>query len=209
MSLPSSTRGPARRTLSRKPPLVEWCFPALLSIYSRLRRFLFRDPFSIKDNAIPATAFKQIKAPKKPGERAENETERGLRVYDKGFLNTAVMHSKITYIDGDAGGAFPLANYIFSRTAPGFSFALRFSFVSLPLVPHPYLKSSATVDTRLRSSRNIPILSKSPTSSSMAIYRQRISSNSSSTRLCIIASPMLMPRPCSVRSVIMHTRCPS
>ena len=39
-----------------------------------------------------------------PGEREENETEKGLRVADKGFLNTAVLRSEITYIDGDAGG---------------------------------------------------------------------------------------------------------
>ncbi|CAL1716667.1 unnamed protein product [Somion occarium] len=57
----------------------------------------------IEDNAIPATAFKDIKAPRKPRERAENETEKGLRVQDKGFLNTAVLRSQITFIDGDAG----------------------------------------------------------------------------------------------------------
>lgn len=57
----------------------------------------------IRDNAIPATAFRQMKAPKKAGEREENETERGLRVHDKGFLNTAVIRSEITYIDGEAG----------------------------------------------------------------------------------------------------------
>ncbi|QRV89916.1 citrate synthase [Ceratobasidium sp. AG-Ba] len=57
----------------------------------------------ITDNTISATAFKAIKAPKRPGERDENETERGLRVSDKGFLNTAVIQSEITYIDGDNG----------------------------------------------------------------------------------------------------------
>lgn len=57
----------------------------------------------IVDNAIAATEFKVIKAPAKVGERPENETEKGLRVQDKGFLNTAVMQSRITYIDGDAG----------------------------------------------------------------------------------------------------------
>ncbi|KAF9451865.1 peroxysomal citrate synthase [Macrolepiota fuliginosa MF-IS2] len=57
----------------------------------------------ITDNSIPATAFKAIKAPRVPGEREENETEKGLRVADRGFLNTAVMRSEITYIDGDAG----------------------------------------------------------------------------------------------------------
>ena len=45
-----------------------------------------------------------MKASRRPGERAENETEKGLRVVDKGFLNTAVMQSTITYIDGEAGG---------------------------------------------------------------------------------------------------------
>lgn len=44
-----------------------------------------------------------MKAPRKEGEREENETERGLRVTDAGFLNTAVIASRITYIDGDAG----------------------------------------------------------------------------------------------------------
>ncbi|KAL5634790.1 hypothetical protein ACGC1H_002727 [Rhizoctonia solani] len=57
----------------------------------------------ITDNTISATAFKAIKAPARPGEREENETERGLRVSDKGFLNTAVIQSEITYIDGDNG----------------------------------------------------------------------------------------------------------
>ncbi|EJD06612.1 uncharacterized protein FOMMEDRAFT_76742 [Fomitiporia mediterranea MF3/22] len=58
----------------------------------------------ISNNTIPATAFKQIAAPRRPNEREENETERGLRVADKGFLNTAVITSEITYIDGEAGG---------------------------------------------------------------------------------------------------------
>lgn len=56
------------------------------------------------DNSISATAFKNMKAPFTPGEREENETDKGLRVADKGFLNTAVMRSEITYIDGEAGG---------------------------------------------------------------------------------------------------------
>ncbi len=47
-------------------------------------------------------------AARKPGEREENETEKGLRVQDKGFLNTAVIRSEITYIDGDAGGMYAL-----------------------------------------------------------------------------------------------------
>ncbi|EKM78113.1 hypothetical protein AGABI1DRAFT_114936 [Agaricus bisporus var. burnettii JB137-S8] len=57
----------------------------------------------IDDNSVPATAFKAIKAPRLPGEREENETEKGLRIADRGFLNTAVIKSKITHIDGDAG----------------------------------------------------------------------------------------------------------
>jgi citrate synthase len=57
----------------------------------------------IVNNAIAATAFKSIAAPRRPGEREENETERGLRVSDRGFVNTAVINSQITYIDGEAG----------------------------------------------------------------------------------------------------------
>jgi hypothetical protein len=43
-------------------------------------------------------------APRVHGEREENETEKGLRVSDRGFLNTAVLRSRITFIDGEAGG---------------------------------------------------------------------------------------------------------
>ncbi|KAJ7158658.1 peroxysomal citrate synthase [Mycena filopes] len=57
----------------------------------------------IVENSISATDFKAIKAPRASGEREENETEKGLRVSDKGFLNTAVLRSEITYIDGEAG----------------------------------------------------------------------------------------------------------
>ncbi|KAG5730962.1 Citrate synthase [Termitomyces sp. T112] len=57
----------------------------------------------IVDNSISATAFKAMSASRIPGEREENETEKGLRVSDRGFLNTAVMRSTITYIDGEAG----------------------------------------------------------------------------------------------------------
>ncbi|KAF8896454.1 peroxysomal citrate synthase [Infundibulicybe gibba] len=61
----------------------------------------------ITDNSIPATAFKAMAAPAAEGERAENETDKGLRVSDKGFLNTAVLRSEITYIDGEAG-SYPI-----------------------------------------------------------------------------------------------------
>lgn len=55
-----------------------------------------------------------MKASKKAGERDENETERGLRVTDKGFLNTAVITSKITYIDGDKGSEYHLFRVLIS-----------------------------------------------------------------------------------------------
>jgi hypothetical protein len=55
------------------------------------------------DNSVSATAFKALAAPPAPGERDENETEKGLRVVDRGFMNTAVMQSEITYIDGARG----------------------------------------------------------------------------------------------------------
>lgn len=57
----------------------------------------------IENNTVAATAFKEIAAPRKKNEREEHETERGLRVADKGFMNTAVITSEITYTDGEAG----------------------------------------------------------------------------------------------------------
>ncbi|KAH7101887.1 peroxysomal citrate synthase [Auriculariales sp. MPI-PUGE-AT-0066] len=57
----------------------------------------------IENNTVQAIAFKKIVAPRKAGEREENETERGLRISDRGFLNTAVIESRITYIDGENG----------------------------------------------------------------------------------------------------------
>jgi citrate synthase len=67
-------------------------------------RLTFALAFRIVDNSVPATAFKSMTAPRAPGEREENETEKGLRVSDRGFLNTAVLRSQITFIDGEAGG---------------------------------------------------------------------------------------------------------
>ena len=55
----------------------------------------------VVDNSVSASAFKQAKAPTKDGERKENESEGGLRVFDPGFQNTAVISSRITYIDGE------------------------------------------------------------------------------------------------------------
>ncbi|KII85036.1 hypothetical protein PLICRDRAFT_116779 [Plicaturopsis crispa FD-325 SS-3] len=64
----------------------------------------------IQDNSIPATAFKALSAPRRATEREENETDKGLRVADKGFLNTAVIQSEITYIDGEAGSAIDVTS---------------------------------------------------------------------------------------------------
>ncbi|KAI0444634.1 citrate synthase-like protein [Xylaria telfairii] len=56
----------------------------------------------IKNNSILATDFKKIKA--EPGnDRKEDETEQGLRLYDPAYMNTAVVQSKITYINGQEG----------------------------------------------------------------------------------------------------------
>ncbi|KAK4049383.1 hypothetical protein OIV83_004115 [Microbotryomycetes sp. JL201] len=60
----------------------------------------------IENNSVPATAFKQLKKQQSVGERDEDEVENGLRVYDPGqvtYMNTAVIQSKITYIDGENG----------------------------------------------------------------------------------------------------------
>ncbi|KAG1848452.1 citrate synthase-like protein [Suillus subluteus] len=50
----------------------------------------------ITHNLIPANFFKGIRAAAGPNDRPEDETERGLRVADRGFLNTAVIESHIT-----------------------------------------------------------------------------------------------------------------
>ncbi|KAF0637924.1 hypothetical protein FPSE5266_03769 [Fusarium pseudograminearum] len=53
----------------------------------------------ITHNSIPATEFKKIKA-EAGNDRPEDETNQGLRVYDPAYMNTAVVQSKITYING-------------------------------------------------------------------------------------------------------------
>ncbi|KAI6108064.1 citrate synthase-like protein [Pisolithus sp. B1] len=57
----------------------------------------------ITHNSVPATFFKSIRAPAGPDDRPEDETERGLRISDRGFLNTTVIEGAITYIDGERG----------------------------------------------------------------------------------------------------------
>ncbi|ORY67150.1 citrate synthase-like protein [Pseudomassariella vexata] len=53
----------------------------------------------ITHNSVLATDIKKIKAPAGQ-DRAEDETEQGLRVYDPAYMNTAVITSRITYING-------------------------------------------------------------------------------------------------------------
>ncbi|KAF4999896.1 hypothetical protein FGRMN_2134 [Fusarium graminum] len=56
----------------------------------------------ITHNSIPATEFKKIKA-EIGNDRPEDETTQGLRVFDPAYMNTAVVQSKITYINGQDG----------------------------------------------------------------------------------------------------------
>lgn len=51
----------------------------------------------ITNNAIPATAFKEMKAPENVNAPADMN-ENGIRVFDPGFQNTAVKKSTITYM---------------------------------------------------------------------------------------------------------------
>ncbi|KAE8209745.1 hypothetical protein CF319_g2351 [Tilletia indica] len=61
----------------------------------------------IKNNAIPATAFKQLKASRyacfENVDTEEDDTENGIRVLDPSFDNTAAITSTITFIDGNKG----------------------------------------------------------------------------------------------------------
>ncbi|CAG7849197.1 Citrate synthase, peroxisomal; Flags: Precursor [Serendipita indica DSM 11827] len=54
------------------------------------------------DASVPASAFKDI-IHVKEDPRTGNKEKVGLRVVDRGFLNTAVIQSYITFIDGDRG----------------------------------------------------------------------------------------------------------
>ncbi|KAI9758563.1 MAG: hypothetical protein M4579_002998 [Chaenotheca gracillima] len=56
----------------------------------------------IVNNSIPAVAFKEMTAPEDDSNRADH-AEDGIRVFDSGFRNTAVMESKITFVDGKKG----------------------------------------------------------------------------------------------------------
>lgn len=57
----------------------------------------------ITRNSVQATDIKKIKAKTQEGDRAEDETEQGLRVFDPAYMNTAVVQSGITYINGQEG----------------------------------------------------------------------------------------------------------
>ncbi|KPV77085.1 uncharacterized protein RHOBADRAFT_42296 [Rhodotorula graminis WP1] len=59
----------------------------------------------ISRNSVPATAFKKLSLAKarEGQDRPEDEVESGLRVFDAGYQNTAVVQSAITFIDGEAG----------------------------------------------------------------------------------------------------------
>ena len=56
----------------------------------------------IHRNAVEATSFKEIRAPKDDSHPAD-KSEWGLRVLDQGFQNTAVMTSRVTFVDGIEG----------------------------------------------------------------------------------------------------------
>lgn len=56
----------------------------------------------ITHNSILATDIKKIKSAQ-GNDRPEDETTQGLRVYDPAYMNTAVIQSRITYINGQEG----------------------------------------------------------------------------------------------------------
>jgi len=56
----------------------------------------------IHRNAVEAIRFKEIRAPKDYHHPAD-KSEGGLRLFDQGFQNTAVMASEVTYVDGIEG----------------------------------------------------------------------------------------------------------
>ena len=52
----------------------------------------------IRHNAVPAVEFAAIKAPKNTECVVVDQDQTGLRVFDPGFQNTAVVESNVTYV---------------------------------------------------------------------------------------------------------------
>ena len=52
----------------------------------------------IRHNAVSAVDFAAIKAPKNTNCLDANQDQNGLRVFDPGFQNTAVVESNVTYV---------------------------------------------------------------------------------------------------------------
>jgi citrate synthase len=57
----------------------------------------------IKLNSVLASEFKKIKAQPQAGDREEDEVPQGLRLFDPAYMNTAVIESRISYINGQDG----------------------------------------------------------------------------------------------------------
>jgi len=98
-------------------------------------------------------------AQRAPGEREENETEKGLRISDRGFLNTAVIRSQITFIDGEAGGVLalgikiePLLRYLYQSCGTGAWISCHFT------PPHLASNDSWPEGTQLSNSRSIHLI---------------------------------------------------
>ena len=52
----------------------------------------------IRHNAVSAVDFAAIKAPEKADCLIADQGQNGLRVFDPGFQNTAVVESNVTYV---------------------------------------------------------------------------------------------------------------
>ncbi|KAI1080949.1 citrate synthase [Whalleya microplaca] len=81
--------------MASEPDLAEY----LTVIDSRTQQ---KYTIDITNNSVKATDFSQI-TPFPPTTNPENQTTSGLRIFDKGFLNTACVESSITFIDGNRG----------------------------------------------------------------------------------------------------------
>src|SRR5579859_2567579 len=73
----------------------------------------------ISENTVPAPELRSIKA---------SADDFGLMSYDPGLVNTAVCHSAITFVDGDAGvllyRGFPIEQLAEKSTYPAVAFLL-------------------------------------------------------------------------------------
>ena len=100
----------------------------------------------INRNAVEAIKFKEIRAPRDYFHPADM-SERGLRLLDEGFQNTAVLASQITFVDGVEGRLryrdIPITDLVGKKHFEDVSFLLNWGHFPSPQEREKYRKDLA------------------------------------------------------------------